>query len=146
MATHALEVYLKDHLAGSVAGRELAARTMPDIALEIEEDQIILESLMGELGISPTRSKGFALWLAEKLSRPKQPEGLFALEMLALGIQGKIALWRALEQVADTEPHVGALDLDHLIQRAEHQFAEVERERLRKADQLFGGIHVLQYG
>jgi hypothetical protein len=146
MATHALQVYLKDHLAGSIAGRELAARTMPDLALEIEEDQIILESLMGELGISRTRSKGFTLWLAEKLSRPKQPEGLFALEMLALGIQGKIALWRALKQIADTEPSVGALDFDHLIERAQRQFEEVERERLRKADQLFGGVHVMQYG
>jgi len=146
MATHALEVYLQDHLAGSVAGRELAARLMPDLALEIEEDQIILESLMTELGIKPTRAKGFALWLAEKLSRPKQPEGLFALEMLALGIQGKIALWRALKQVADTEPYVGALNLDHLIERAQRQFDEVERERLRKADQLFGGVHVLKYG
>ncbi len=144
MATHALEIYLQDHLAGSVAGRELAARTVP--ALEIEEDQIILESLMKELGIKPTRAKGFALWVAEKLSRPKQPEGLFALEMLALGIQGKIALWRALKQVADTEPYVAALNLDHLLERAQRQFDEVERERLRKADQLFGGVHLLHYG
>jgi hypothetical protein len=146
MATHALEVYLQDHLAGSVAGRELAARVMPDLALEIEEDQIILESLMTELSIPPTRTKGFAMWVAEKLSRPKQPEGLFALEMLALGVQGKIALWRALKQIADTEPYVGALDLDHLIERAQRQFDEVERERLRKADQLFGGVHVMLYG
>jgi hypothetical protein len=146
MATHALEVYLKDHLAGSIAGRELAARTMPDLALEIEEDQIILESLMSELGIAPARAKGVTLWLAEKLSRPKHPEGLFALEVLALGIQGKIALWRALKQIADTEPYVGVLDLDHLIERAQRQFDEVERERVRKADQLFGGVHLVQYG
>ena len=146
MATDALEIYLQDHLAGSVAGRELAARTMSDLALEIEEDQIILETLMKEMGVKPIRSKGFALWLAEKLSRPKQPEGLFALEMLALGIQGKMALWRALKQSADSDPHVGALDLDHLIDRAQRQFDDVERERIRKADQLFGGVHLLQYG
>jgi hypothetical protein len=146
MATEPLEIYLQDHLAGSVAGRELAARTMPDLALEIEEDQIILETLMNEMGIKPTRSKGFALWLAEKLSRPKQPQGLFALEMLALGIQGKMALWRALKQIADSDPHLGALDLDHLIDRAQRQFDDVERERIRKADQLFGGVHLLQYG
>jgi hypothetical protein len=146
MATHALEVYLQDHLAGSIAGRALAARVAPDLALEIEEDQIILEALMNDLGIEPTRTKGLAVWIAEKLSRPKQPEGLFALEMLALGVQGKIALWRALKQIADTEPYVGALDLDHLIQRAQRQFDEVERERVRKADQLFGGVHMLQYG
>ena len=50
MTRHALEAYLADHYAGSVAGHDIAARAMPDLALEIEADQTVLEAVMDELG------------------------------------------------------------------------------------------------
>ncbi len=146
MTPHALEVYLSDHLAGSVAGRDLAARTMPDLALEIEADQAVLEALMTELGLHKRHWKGAGGWLAARLAKHKEPNDLIALETLALGITGKLLLWKALKQVEDAEPYLKAVDLDHLIERATKQFDDVERERLRRAAQLFGAPVTEHYG
>jgi hypothetical protein len=93
---------------------------------------------MGELGVKADRAKVAAGWAAEKVGRLKpnaQLRGysplspLVELEGLLVGIQGKLALWRALAEVADA---VG-LDrarLETLAERAESQQADVERHRL----------------
>jgi hypothetical protein len=81
-------------------------------------------------------------WLAELTSRLKfsgassgdSGHGTFmALETLALGVQGKLALWRALRHVRDAHPPLAAFDFDRLIARGEEQFATLERERLAAA-------------
>jgi hypothetical protein len=48
MTTDAVEVYLSTPRR-SVAGHDLAAKVMPDLALEIEADQALLEALMHQL-------------------------------------------------------------------------------------------------
>lgn len=137
MTTNALAVYLSDHLGGSVAGRDLAAKLMPALAPEIEADQAVLESLMGQLGVRKRRWKWVGAWLASFGVRHKEPHELIALETLALGIAGKQLLWKALKEAEDSEPLLKSVDLDHLIERAAKHFAEVERERLRRAAELF---------
>jgi hypothetical protein len=146
MTAHALEVYLADHYAGSVAGLDLAQRAMPDLALEIEADQSVLEAIMRELGVSKPQPKRLAAWMASRAIKHKEPHELVELEMLALGIAGKLLLWKALKAAEENEPYLGAVDLDHLIERATRQFDEVERERVRKAAQLFGAPVTVQYG
>lgn len=146
MTRHALEVYLADHYAGSVAGRDLAARAMPDLALEIEADQGVLEAIMTELGVAKPRSKRLAAWFASRVLKHQEPHELVELETLALGIAGKLLLWKALKQAEEEEPYLRVVDLDHLIDRATRQFDDVERERMRKAAQLFGAPVTVQYG
>lgn len=97
---------------------------------------------MAELGVGVDRPKQVAAWSAEKLGRLK-PNGrltgysplsrLVELEFLALGITGKLAMWRVVADAVDG-PRLGA-DLERLIERAEHQRSEVERWRLRAAAQ-----------
>ena len=146
MTRHALEAYLADHFAGSVAGHDIAARAMPDLALEIEADQTVLEAVMDELGVRKPHTHRFAGWLASRAIKHKAPHDLVDLETLALGIAGKLLLWKALEQAQDSAPYLRVIDLNRLIDRATRQFDEVERERMRKAAQLFGEPVTVQYG
>ena len=137
MTIPALEAYLSDHLADSAGDRDLAASVMPDVALEIEADRTVLESLAYDLGIRKPRRPG----------KRDATRELLALEAVALGVARKLLLWKALREADDAEqPAVRGVDLDHLIARATKQFDEVERERLRRAAQLFGGPVTVSYG
>jgi hypothetical protein len=141
-----LGTYLNDHLAGSTVGLELAKRArgsnegseygaaLARVAREIEEDRDALKRLMDSLEISYDRPKLVAAWTGEKLGRLK-PNGrllsysplsrLIELEMLALGITGKLSLWEALTEVADQDSRIDRAQLKELSQRAERQRAEV---------------------
>lgn len=149
-----LGTYLNDHLAGSTVGLELAKRargsnedseygeTLERVAREIEEDRDTLKRLMDSLGVGYDRPKMAAGWTAEKLGRLK-PNGrllsysplsrLIELEMLALGITGKISLWEALTEVADQDSRIDLAQLKELSERAERQRAEVWKLRQRAA-------------
>jgi hypothetical protein len=148
-----LSTYLNDHLAGSVVALELLDHllTLPsgvnhqdliNVRTEIEEDQDVLRRLLHELGAKESRVRKAAAWLTEKLAQAKlrfddAGEGdlqvLEALEALALGIQGKLALWRALASVGGTVPQLQKLDFKRLQQRAISQFERVDAARLRSA-------------
>ena len=43
------------------------------------------------------------------------------LEGLALGMTGKLALWKALRELVDEEPRLDAAELERLRERAERQ-------------------------
>jgi hypothetical protein len=148
-----LTTYLNDHLAGSVAALELLDHllTLPhgveraafmDLRTEIEKDQRVLQQLLGALGAKESRVRKAAAWLTEKLGQAKlrfddagggDLEVLEALEALGLGIQGKLALWRALAGVAGTVPQLRTMDFARLQQRAKDQFERVDAARLRTA-------------
>jgi hypothetical protein len=83
-----------------------------------------------------------AAWLTEKLGEAKlrlddpgdgQLRVLEAVETLGLGIQGKLALWRALAAVADRLPKLQRVDFARLEQRAIQQHQRVEGQRLQAA-------------
>ena len=83
-----------------------------------------------------------AAWLTEKLARAKlrmdesgsgELRVLEGLETLALGIQGKLALWRGLATLGDAVPSLKTLDLARLQARALEQFERVEQLRLHAA-------------
>jgi hypothetical protein len=158
MSTGVLTTYLNDHLAGSVAALELldlilgttpAGDREPYLQLknEIEEDQRVLQSIIERLGAKESRVRKAAAWLTEKLGQAKfrfddpgdgQLQTLEALESVGLGIQGKLALWRALEEVAGSIPQLASLDLAGLQERAIDQFDRVDRLRLQAARAAFG--------
>ena len=149
----AITTYLNDHLAGSVAALELLdhllrLRQLPDhgpltdLREEIEDDQKVLQRLLEEFGAKESQGRKAAAWLTEKLGQAKlrfdDPGNgglrvLEALETLALGIQGKLSLWRALASVAQEVPELAALDLQRLQVRAADQFARVDGLRIRVA-------------
>lgn len=151
MADKAIDVYLNDHLAGAMFGSDLAEQiearsegtplgdVMASIAPQIEEDRQTLIDLMEQMGTSKNPVKQATTWVAEKVSRVKfagessgEPElGIFmALESLTLGVSGKLALWKALMEVADQYEALAALNLEQLADRARSQLEALERERL----------------
>ena len=145
-----LATYLHDHLAGAAAAIDLlealrdeyqgeplgsfAAGLLADI---VEDEAVLRRRVTESTGASRGALKQAAAWLGEKASRAKfqrQTAGEFgtfqALEVLALGILGKLALWQALAAIAPADPRLAGLDLDALADRARDQHARAERERL----------------
>jgi len=144
-----LATYLNDHLMGATLGVELVRRAagenegselgafLSGLAGEIAEDRDTLLAIMSELGVKPDRLKVAAGWTGEKVGRLKpnaQLRGysplspLVELEGLLIGIQGKLAMWIVLGEVAQ-ELGLDRARLDALAARAERQQADVERHR-----------------
>ena len=152
MANAHLATYLNDHLSGSVAALELlerleGAHAGTDLALAlaglragIEADRQDLERLMRQQQIGASLPRQAAAWLAEKSTQVKlrlddPSDGalrlLESLEMVALGLDGKRALWDALA-AADVPPPDGR-DYQQLARRGAEQRAQIERLRLAAA-------------
>ncbi len=149
-----LGIYLNDHLGGSIVGVELARRAahqnegsefgafLADLAKEIEADRGALMAIMDDLGVRKDPVRRVLGWAGEKVGRLKlngQLRGysplsrLEELEGLALGVTGKLALWKALRLVAEDEPRLAAHPLERLLERAEQQQREIEERRLSAA-------------
>ena len=145
-----LATYLNDHLLGATLGTELVRRAarenqgselgafLTGLAREIEDDRETLLAVMAELGVKPDRLKVAAGWTGEKLGRLKpnaQLRGysplspLVELEGLLIGIQGKLAMWQVLAELA-VELGLDRARLEELTARAERQQADVELHRL----------------
>jgi hypothetical protein len=155
MQSKLLGIYLNDHLAGATAGAALAQRVIGSnrdkgayypalsrVAEEIREDRASLLDIMSALKIGADPAKQALAWAAEKAGRLKMNGHLFSysplsrldeLEFLALGVTGKLALWRSLELLAPREPRLHPERLAELIARAERQLAQIEACRLRAA-------------
>jgi hypothetical protein len=144
-----LRIYLVDHHAASVAGHELAKRTLgsnrgtrfesdlEEVVQAIGEDKDALAALMEQLGVSANPLKEVATWTAEKLGRLKlngeilnySPlSRVIEFEGLVSGIVAKRALWVSLKTVADG-PGLDAAGLDELIRRAEAQMGTMQELR-----------------
>jgi hypothetical protein len=144
-----LPIYLNDHLAGSSVGVQLARRLEKEnrgseyhgplqrLAEEISEDRETLQDLMRRLGVRRDPVKAIAPVVAEKLGRFKlngeltrySPlSRLEELEALSLGVEGKLAMWRALRGTLEID-----LDFDALIARANAQRRRLERLRVKAA-------------
>ena len=147
--------YLKDHFAGSVAAVELLDHLISSnrgqtheqffiqLRQEVGEDQDVLSGLLRDLHADPGAVRNTTAFLSEKLARIKllleDPSGgqlarLEKLEALALGIDGKRALWRSLLAVAEI-PALQKVDFAKLDQRAEDQRKRVEDRRIEAARQ-----------
>jgi hypothetical protein len=153
-----LSIYLNDHLAGSMIGVELAKRTLRNnsdtsysaalskLVTDIEADRHTLQDLMAELGLKRNAVKEAAAWSAEKAGRLKLNGKIFGyselsrvleLEGLAIGVEGKLSLWRALKDVQTQHVALQSTDLDTLIRRAEDQRASIEELRLKATREAF---------
>jgi hypothetical protein len=150
-----LGIYLNDHLAGAIAGSELAKRAarnnegtplgafLDRLTTDIDEDRRALETLMNGLGIKKDLVKDAAAWMAEKVGRLKlngrlvgysDLSRLVELEGLSLGVEGKLAMWRNLSRVRKKYAALEDINLEELIQRAEAQRRQLEEARQEAAE------------
>ena len=151
-------IYLNDHLAGAIAGLELAKRSagsnegneygdfLSKLVIEIEEDQVSLVKLMEHMGIRKDLLKDAAAWMGEKVGRLKlngqligysDLSRLVELEGLHLGVQGKLNLWRNLKTLQLPDIGSSGIDLTELETRAEIQLAGLEEHRSKAAVTAF---------
>jgi hypothetical protein len=145
-ANRFLEVYLRDHHAGSSAGLSLAQRCRANNAgtplegllvtleSEIREDRLTLEGLMRRLGVTPSPVKSALGSFTEAVARMKSNGRLFhysplsrviELEALAAGIFTKRNLWRGLRPAVGRDGMLGLEELEQLIERATSQYERV---------------------
>jgi hypothetical protein len=151
-------IYLNDHLAGSTVGRELAKRTLKanrgtafepaltELHAQLVEDRETLRALMRALEVREDPVKRTGAIAAERVGRLKLNGSLrgysplsrlVEFEGLALGISGKLAMWRALRELDD--PRLAQFDLAALSERAEAQRQSMEAQRLEAARLALAG-------
>ena len=120
-----LEVYFRDHFAGSTAGLALVRRcrrnnagteldqVLAGVETEIEEDRRSFQAMMSRLDVTPSAVKSALGSVAEVAGRlkgngrvirssPSSP--VVELEGLAAGIVTKRNLWRSLPRRRGDEP------------------------------------------
>jgi hypothetical protein len=156
-----LQIYLNDHLAGATGGVELLRRAarnhrgdtmgprLAELAVEVAEDLATLRQIMEDLQVPIQRYKPALGWLAEKVGRLK-PNGrlmsrsplsdVMELEIMRLGVEGKVSCWRTLRALADSDSRLAADRLDALHRRAEEQAERLEGLRTAAAASTFATV------
>lgn len=154
---HSLTRYLNDHLAGS-SGALLLIQKLADshdefeardffihLKEKVEADRSILEDLLEKIGQNPSAFLQVVGGIAARIGGIKfmweQVEpgklGTFeALEMLALGVQGKLLLWHALGEIAPWFPEWDGIHFAELELQAIHQRDSIESWRLQAAMEI----------
>ncbi|MGH9041859.1 MAG: hypothetical protein ACRDZ3_16695 [Acidimicrobiia bacterium] len=151
-----IDIYLNDHLGGSVMAIEIAKRLTSEnsgtelgqwldkFLAEVEEDKRTLEGLMDAVGAARNPVKQAGAWLGEKVTRlklgtsEKELANLISVETLCLGIQGKICLWVSLGKVASAHEAFSGVDFGALERRAQAQLDRMESFRLDFAQAALG--------
>jgi hypothetical protein len=149
-----LAIYLQDHLAGATGGVELVRRAagqnagtelgdfLSRLAIEIDEDRDELRQIMRRLDVGEDRLKVAGGWAGEKLGRLKlngrireySPlSRVLELEALIAAVNGKLAGWRSLGELAATEPRLDLEQLERLALRAGDQIRELVEHHAREA-------------
>ena len=152
-----LATYLNDHLGAANSAvellekwrdksedkdlRQFAAR----LVAEIKQDRAQLRMMIRAIGGGTGRSfKEVAGWLVEKATRfklgSKGDAGLAlfeGLEILSLGIAGKLGLWEMLAVVAQSDERLRRFNFRQLQKRAVTQRIRVERRRLTSGKAVF---------
>jgi hypothetical protein len=141
-----LGVYLRDHHALLVAGRELAGRMRAGSPRESErafaaglhaaarDDLAALDAVLARLDLEPSRAKDASVWGGEKLARLKlngriasrSPlSSVSELEGCSLLLESARQLWAGLAELG-----LGPADAGERASRASRASAEAERLRL----------------
>jgi hypothetical protein len=148
-----LSTYLRDHLGGATIAIQVleAMRDQHDdqrfrqfagvLLPEITADDRTLRSIAEKIGSGPSVAKQAGGWLLEKLARLKLGhtgstdfEMFESLELLALGIHGKLCLWQALRSASKFDSRLQEYDFEELASRAQGQYEKVDGERLKLAE------------
>ena len=147
-----LVTYLNDHAGGAQIAVQLleAMRDQHDdqefrqfasvLLPEIQADDLTLRHIAEKIGSGPNAIKQVGGWLLEKAARLKLGhtgstsfELFESLELLALGIYGKLSLWKALQAASSSDARLHEYDFETLVGRAQQQYDDVESKRLNLA-------------
>ncbi|CAN5325095.1 hypothetical protein BH10PLA2_BH10PLA2_33210 [soil metagenome] len=158
MSDRHLATYLADHLAGSVVALELLEHLekthteadlrsfFADLRADIGSERQELEKLIRRLETSVGFVRSTVAWFAEKAGRLKlrlddvangSLRLLEATEFVAIGIEGKRALWQALEAASADSSKLRGTDYPTLIARSKEQRARIETVRIAAARAAF---------
>lgn len=153
-----ITTYLSDHLAGAVSAVELmqhvetvyantdTARLIAGVRTDVEADLQTLQSLAAKLNVTESSPRKAAAWVGARMAELKlhlddSSNGplylLEALDGLAMGIDGKLALWHGLAAASADTPGLRGTDYAHLAQRAQEQRERIEPARLDATRKLF---------
>jgi hypothetical protein len=151
----ALIAYLRDHLSGSDVALRVVHRldsTHQDIedgplfrrlSKEFEEDRGVVRTLLTQLGASGRsikRAAGYASGTVLSVTAGGEPGDLSllrTLEALAIGVQGKRCMWRALQNVRTVPATVQGINFVELEAKAVHQWEAIEERRRALAERTF---------
>ncbi len=152
-----LATYIDDHLLGAFAAEELVQQclsrgferhreTLERFLEELREDRLELLAVQRALGFRTRLLKLLAgriggrlgrLGVNERLVRFTPASNFLALEEIAVGIEGKGALWQALRVLAPNDARLRTFEFARLSQRAERQRAMIEELRRDAARHAF---------
>jgi hypothetical protein len=158
MASEHLGTYLNDHLAGSVAAisilehleKDKAGTALGEILAKVRADVVrdreVLTGLMEKLHVGESPPRKAVAWLGERVTQLKlrlddDASGAFrlleSLEIVSLGIEGKLGLWLVLAAASERLPVLRGTDFGRLAERAREQRSRLEPERIAAAIAAF---------
>lgn len=153
-----LALYLNNHLAGSVAGIELARRChannrgtplggfLSELIPQLEEEQTMVKQVLDRLGTQQQSVKKLGAWVFEKMGEiaigeysRKHPAlaQVFEMEGILLGSTARQGLWTLLEICRSTDERLNSIDFNYYRKRAEQHCREIERHRQLAAREVF---------
>lgn len=152
-------IYLNDHLAGAAGGTVLVTKLaestidnaenlfFTDLKEKIERDRQLLTEMIIEAGLKVgtiRHSVGAVIsrvgvWRMENDGLELGELGRFEMiELLAVGIHGKLLLWKTLEEVSSSYPTWSGRNFGSFVKEAAEQEAGIEIYRCREAAMVFG--------
>lgn len=155
-----LAIYMNDQLALGVLWREIARRSqranegsdlgaaLERVATAIAEDVETFAGLMERLQVPRTPAKSLLAIAGERIGRLKlngrlrgySPLSRFEeLDLLVMGLDGKVVLWANLRDHAGLGQRLPDVDFDALIERARQQRALLERFHGEAGREALGG-------
>jgi hypothetical protein len=151
----ALIAYLRDHLGGSDVAIRVVRRLSATyggaedgnlfrrLSRELEEDRLVVRSLLMQLGASERSIKRAAadasgvVLSATAGGEPGDLSLLRTLEALAIGVQGKRCMWRALQNLPSSPSTINGLTFVELEAKAVRQWEAVEERRRALVERTF---------
>jgi hypothetical protein len=157
--TTALATYLREHLSGSDAAIRLVERLRRTHAgtaegrlfgalfVDLQHERDVVQAMLEELGASTLSVKRIVTGAAGVLMAPAASSErgdlafLRTLEGLAIGVQGKRLLWRAMQEVEPPFTQVSRGRLRELETLAVRQWEAIDERRRALARSTFGVTH-----
>lgn len=160
MDTNSLSIYINDHRGLSTAAIALIERCikenkdennplvnyLQELHEELDEERELLEQIVHDTGGKIDKIKATAAWVGEKLGRFKLNGNLFEysplsrmeeLEVLRVGIHGKLGMWKIFDEIKNNHAAFENIDFKKLISQAEKQHNNVENFRMQAARAAF---------
>jgi len=151
----ALIAYLRDHLSGADVALRVVHRLgsthqgtedgtlFRRLSKELEEDRAVVRMLLTQLGASGRsikRAAGYASGAVLSVTVGGEPGDLSllrTLEALAIGVQGKRCMWRALQNLRTVPSTVDGMNFVELEAKAVRQWEAIEERRRALVVQTF---------